>query len=432
MRTFAAFLLVAAALSSQPAPKQIVLKAARMFDGASDSLVTPGLVVVEGNRIAGVGASAVLQPGAEVIDLGDATLLPGFMDAHVHITGERGMDARQDRLNAQAMTSAEAALHATRLLERTLQAGFTTVRNLGAADFIDVALRNAVAKGSISGPRILAATKGLGSLGGHCDPMNGVKPDFYGREPNWQDGIFDSPESARQAVRYNIKHGADVIKVCATGGVLSLNNDVDSPQVTQAELDALVDEAHAKGKKTAAHAHGAAGAKRAIRAGIDSIEHGSFLDDEALTLMKQKGTFYVPTLHALWSLEEAQKKGSIMDPRTVVKMNAASRRIHETFRSAVAKGVRIAYGTDVGVGIHGTNAEEFVLMVRFGLKPIDALKAATSIDAELFGIANDVGTLTAGKLADIVAVPGNPLADISVTRDVRFVMKDGKIYKNQR
>lgn len=233
-------------------------------------------------------------------------------------------------------------------------------------------------------------------------------------------------------MRYNVKYGADVIKVCATGGVLSRNNDVDSPQLTQVELDSIIDEAHAKGKKVAAHAHGATGAKRAVRAGIDSIEHGSFLDEEALTLMKEKGTFYVPTLHALWSLEEAQKKGSVMDPRTKAKMAMAGRRIGETFRSAAARGIRIAFGTDAGVGIHGTNAEEFVLMVKGGLKPIDALRAATSVDAELFGIASEVGTLETGRIADIVAVPGNPVEDITKTRSVFFVMKDGKVVKNTR
>jgi len=211
-----------------------------------------------------------------------------------------------------------------------------------------------------------------------------------------------------------------------------LNNDVDSPQLTQAELDAIIDEAHAKGKRVAAHAHGAAGAKRAIRAGIDSIEHGSFLDDEALTLMKQKGTFFVPTLHASWSLMEADKQGSVMDPRTKLKMLAAVRRVDETVRSAIARGIRIAFGTDAGVGKHGSNAEEFVLMVKLGMKPIDALKSATSVDAELFGVSDTLGTLDAGKLSDIIAVPGDPVADITRTRSVHFVMKDGRVLKQSR
>jgi imidazolonepropionase-like amidohydrolase len=425
-----AVLLVLGALAAMP--QQLVLRAARLFDGRSETLQSPGLVVIEDGRITGVGPTAVLKPNGKVIDLGDSTLLPGFMDAHVHLTGEMGLDSRQGIIEGQARTAAETALLATKYLRVTLHAGFTTVRNLGAEDFVDVALRNAINRSAIEGPRILAASKSLGSLGGHCDGMNGVAPDFFGREPDWKDGVVNGAESARQAVRYNVKYGADVIKVCATGGVLSRNNDVDSPQLTQVELDSIIDEAHAKGKKVAAHAHGATGAKRAIRAGIDSIEHGSFLDDEALTLMKEKGTFYVPTLHALWSLEEAQKKGSVMDPRTKAKMAMAGRRIGETFRSAAARGIRIAFGTDAGVGIHGTNAEEFVLMVKGGLKPIDALRAATSVDAELFGIASDVGTLETGKIADIVAVPGNPVEDITKTRSVFFVMKDGKIVKHAK
>ena len=428
MKPFALALLCAAAAL----PQQTVIRAARLFDGRSETLQMPGLVVVEEGRITGVGPAAVLKPGAKTIDLGDATLLPGFMDAHVHLTGEIGPDSRQDLIDGMARTPAEVALLGTKFLQATLHAGFTTVRNLGAEEFVDVAMRNAIARGRIEGPRILAASKSLGSMGGHCDPMNGVAPGFYGREPDWRDGVVSGAESARQAVRYNIKYGADLIKICATGGVLSRNNDVDSPQLTQPEIDAIIDEAHAKGKKVAAHAHGATGAKRAIRGGIDSIEHGSFLDEESLTLMKDKGTYYVPTLHAIWSLEEAQKKGSVMDPRTKLKLALAGRRIGETFRSAAARGVRIAFGTDAGVGIHGTNAEEFVLMVKGGLKPVDALRAATSVDAELFGIAGEVGTLESGKIADIVAVPGDPLADITRTREVFFVMKDGKVVKNTR
>jgi imidazolonepropionase-like amidohydrolase len=428
MRVLALALIAAATLPAQ----QLVIRAARLFDGRAETLQSPGIVTVEDGRITGVGPGATLKPGAKTIDLGDATLLPGFMDAHVHLTGEIGPDSRQDIIDGMARTPAETALLATKFLQATLDAGFTTVRNLGAEDFVDVAMRNAIARGRVTGPRILAASKSLGSIGGHCDPMNGVAPGFYGREPDWKDGVVSGPEAARQAVRYNIKYGADVIKICATGGVLSRNNDVDSPQLTQAEIDAIIDEAHAKGRRVAAHAHGATGAKRAIRGGIDSIEHGSFLDDEALTLMKEKGTHYVPTLHAIWSLEEGLKKGGVMDPRTKLKLAMASRRIGETFRSAVARGVKIAFGTDAGVGIHGTNAEEFVLMVKGGLKPIDALRAATSVDAELFGIAGEVGTLEGGKIADIVAVPGNPVEDIAQTRKVFFVMKDGRVVKNTR
>ena len=244
MKVFVLLVFCVAAMA-----QQVVIRAARLYDGRADAVQTPGLVVVENGRIVGVGAAAVLKPGATVMELGDATLLPGFMDAHVHLTGEMGLDSRQGIIDAQARTAAETALLATKYLRVTLQAGFTTVRNLGAADFVDVAMRNAIARGAIEGPRILAASKGLGSMGGHCDPMNGVAPEFFGREPDWKDGIVSGAESARQAVRYNVKYGADLIKICATGGVLSRNNDVDSPQLTQAEVDAIIDEAHAKGRK---------------------------------------------------------------------------------------------------------------------------------------------------------------------------------------
>jgi imidazolonepropionase-like amidohydrolase len=420
-------LLFVAALSAVAQP--VAIRAARLFDGTSDALQTPGLIVVDGGKILSVGGTEPF--GVRVIDLGDATLLPGFMDAHVHLGFQLGMDRRQEILDGQARTPAEIALRGQKYLRATLDAGFTTVRNLGDSNGVDLAMRNAINAGAIEGPRILSAGAALSALGGHCDFTNGLRPGFLGREPDWRDGIVQSAETGRQAVRYNVKYGADLIKICATGGVLSLNNDVDSAQLTQAELDAIIDEAHAKGKKVAAHAHGAIGAKRAVRAGIDSIEHGSFLDDEALTLMKQKGTFFVPTLHAVWSLKEAEKKGAVMDPRTKVKMNAADRRLHETVRSAIARGIRIAYGTDAGVGTHGTNAEEFVLLVKLGMKPVDALKAATSVDAELFGIAGQVGTLEAGKIADIIAVPGDPVADIAKTREVFFVMKDGRVVRNR-
>src|SRR6267154_4933215 len=296
-------LTIQASLAQTQAPKPgktYVLKAARMFDGKSNALSTPGLVVVTGGKIAGVGAPSAIPAGAETIDLGDATLLPGFIDAHTHLTSMYSDDWKQNLIDSLQKTVAERALDASANARVTLMAGFTTVRDVGSADFIDVGLRNAIRDGVVPGPRMLVTVHALGSTGGHCDHEGGFREGLFGRESDPLDGVINGPDQARYAVRLDHKYGADMIKVCATGGVLSLTDDVDTPQLTQAELDAIVDEAHALRRKTAAHAHGALGAKRAIRAGIDSIEHGSFLDDEALDLMKAKGTFYVPTLIAGW------------------------------------------------------------------------------------------------------------------------------------
>jgi imidazolonepropionase-like amidohydrolase len=252
------------------------------------------------------------------------------------------------------------------------------------------------------------------------------------KETGIENGVANGPEAMRAAVRFNVKYGADVIKTCATGGVLSLADDVDTPQLTQAELDALVDEAHALRRKTAAHAHGATGAKRAIRAGIDSIEHGSFLDDEALDLMKARGTVWIPTLTAPWWIGQQLERGRYMPPEIAAKARAAIASIDAAFQKGLAKGVKIGFGTDAAVYPHGMNATEFGLMVKLGMKPVEALKTATSVDAELLGVANRLGTLEAGKIADVVAVPGDPGADIHQAEKVFFVMKDGVIYRNDR
>ena len=357
------------------------------------------------------------------------TLLPGFIDAHTHISNEMTDDYKQDRLNGFEMTPAEQALLASALARRTLLTGFTTIRDLGSNDMIDVGLRNAARKGAIAAPRILASVHALGTTGGHCDPQDGVRPDLYGRESGIADGIANSPEGFRAAVRYNVKYGADVIKVCATGGVLSLADAVDTPQLTQAELDALIDEAHALRRKVAAHAHGATGAKRAIRAGVDSIEHGSFLDDEALEMMKAKGTYLVPTLMALTGIRERLDKGSFMDPRIEAKARAAMASVDQMFRKALKMDVKIALGTDAGVYPHGRNNEEFYQMVSRGMSPAAALRAGTVNAADLLGIAKETGALEPGLAADIVAVPGDPMKDIHQTEHVSFVMKSGVIYK---
>jgi imidazolonepropionase-like amidohydrolase len=422
------FLVVLLAMSASAFARSYVLKAAHMFDGKGEHVVSPGLVVVVDGKITGVGVGALVPVGAETIDLGEATLLPGFIDAHTHITYPFERDARNEELNQLKKPVSERTLDALEILKRTLAAGFTTVRDLGSDDFIDVGLRNAVAAGKVAGPRMLVSVHALGATGGHCDPTNGYAANVFGKEPGVAEGVINSADEARQAVRYNLKYGADVIKVCATGGVLSLTDDVDTPQLTQAELDALVAEAHALRRKTAAHAHGATGAKLAIRAGIDSIEHGSFLDDEGLAMMKARGTVLIPTLMAMEGLQERLHDG-YLPPVVAAKAKQAAAAVEGMVRRAIAMGVRIGLGTDAAVYPHGRNAGEFGKLVGLGMKPIDALKAGTSVDAELLGIADRTGTLEAGKLADVVACPGNPEADIRQTERVMFVMKEGEIFR---
>jgi len=416
---------VCAPCFSQP----IVLKAARMFDG--QKMTAPGVVVVSGSTILAVGQDAPVPAGARTIDFGDATLSPGFIDAHTHLSMMYSNDYRQSALDGLQQTIPEQTLLATENLKKTLMVGVTTTRDVGSHDFMDVGLRNAVRAGVIPGPRMLVSVHAIGSTGGHCDDQNGFRFGLFGRETGIEDGVIHGADQARQAVRFNVKYGADVIKTCATGGVLSLTDDVDSPQLTQEELNAIVDEAHALRRKTAAHAHGAEGAKRAIRAGIDSIEHGTFLDDEALDMMKARGTFFIPTLMATQGGREKLGKG-MYPPPVEAKMRAAIEAINQTVKRALAKGVRIGLGTDAAVYPHGRNVEEFHLLADLGLSPLDALRAGTSLDAELLGLQNRIGTLEAGKLADIVAMPGDPTQDIRQTEKVFFVMKEGIVYRNER
>jgi imidazolonepropionase-like amidohydrolase len=328
--------------------------------------------------------------------------------------------------------SAELALDASVWVRKTLMAGFTTVRDLGSTDFIDIALRNAIRDGAILGPRMLVAVRGIGATGGHADDFSGYRYNLFGREPGIEDGVANGPVEIRKAVRWVIKNGADVVKVHVTGGVLSLTDDVNTPQLTQEEINALVDEAHALGRKAAAHAHSSEGAKRAIRAGIDSIEHGTFLDDDALDLMKVSGTVLVPTLTASQGFRERLQSEANLPAAIAAKGRAAITSIGSTMSRAIAKGVIIGLGTDASVYPHGRNAEEFGHLVEMGMKPLDALKAGTSIDARLLGIAAETGTLEPGKLADIVAVPGDPLMNIRQTEKVFFVMKQGVVYRNDR
>lgn len=417
---------VALAQAQTPAtPAVTALKAARLFDGRKDSLISNAVILVEGGKIKAVGSGLAIPADARVIDLGDATLLPGFIDAHTHITGESSDNWLQGAMDNLRRTTAEQAIRSTRYARNTLMAGFTTVRDVGSGDYVDAGLRNAVRDGVVAGPRMLVAVHALGARGGHCDET-GFPYNRFGPEPGPEQGIASGADAFRDTVRLQVKYGADAIKVCATGGVLSLADEVDTPQLTQEEMDAIVDEAHRLRKKTAAHAHGAEGAKVAIRAGIDSIEHGSFLDDEALRMMKERGTYLVPTLLAG---EFVTSPNRHYPPEIAAKAKAAISKRSETFRKALRMGVKIAFGTDSGVSPHGVNALEFKLLVDHGMTPAAALRTATSAAADLLGIAAATGTLEPGKEADIIAVPGDPLTDITATERVSFVMKGGRVYK---
>ena len=425
-------LLGSDARAQKTAAKTYVLKAARLFDGKSSSLTTPGVVVVADGKIVVAGSSASAPAGADVIDLGDATLLPGFIDAHTHVTMMNSDDWKQRELDRLQKPIAEQALDATVNAKITLMAGITTVRDVGSRAYIDVGLRNAIRNGKVPGPRMLVSVHAIGATGGHCDDSDGYRSGLFGHETGPAEGVINGADQARYAVRLAHKYGADVIKTCASGGVLSPTDDVDTPQLTQDELNAIVDEAHSLRRKVATHAHGAEAAKRAIRAGVDSIEHGTFLDDEALEMMKQRGTYLVPTLMAVQGLQEQLDKGIYIPPAIALKARMAIAQIRATFQKALAKGVNIGLGTDAAVYPHGRNTEEFHQMVDLGMKPTDALKAGTSADAQLLGIADRLGTLEPNKIADIVAVPGNPVENIRQTEHVIFVMKEGVIYKNDR
>lgn len=411
------------------APEIVVLKAARMFDGKGDAVVNNGVVIVEGGTIKAAGTGLAVPAGARVIDLGDATLLPGLIDAHTHMTGESTDNWLQGTMDNLRRTLPEMSIRATAHAQKTLLAGFTTVRDVGSGDWVDVGLRNTIREGVVPGPRMLVASHSLGARGGHCDE-SGFPYERFGPESGVERGIASGADQFRDAVRFQIKYGADVIKVCATGGVLSLADEVDTPQLTQDEMDAIVEEAHRLRKKVAAHAHGAQGAKVAIRAGVDSIEHGSFLDDEALRMMKDKGTYLVPTLLAG---EYVAGKAAVRQypPEIAEKARQAVAVRSKMFKNALRLGVKIAFGTDSSVSPHGLNAQELALMVDHGMSPAAALRSATANAADLLGIAGTTGTLEPGKAADVIAVPGNPLTDIEAMEKVRFVMKGGKVFKNE-
>jgi imidazolonepropionase-like amidohydrolase len=406
----------------------VVLKAARLIDGTGASPITNAVVVVSDNSIVAVGpASSVTIPAdAKVIDLGNVTLLPGFIDAHTHLVGRVLGDPEGDLAPARDFESF-AAILSVQNARATLMAGFTSVRNVGASGrFDDMALRKAINEGWTPGPRMETAGHALGIRGGHCD-SNGFRPGLMDR--GIEDGIADGVEQIRAAVRYQIKYGADVIKTCATGGVLSEGDAVGATQYSFEELKALVEEANKLDRKVAAHAHGTEGIKLAVRAGVTSIEHGSFLDEEGVRLMKEHGTFLVPTLSAAETVERAAKSGVLKGLRAE-KAFAAAAAIRKSIRMAVANKVQIALGTDAGVVPHGTNAHEFALMVEWGgMSNMDSIVAGTMNGAKLLGWDKHVGSLQPGKWADIVAVSGDPLADIRAMQNVVFVMKNGVVYK---
>src|SRR5213592_1009902 len=425
-------ILLCLGIAAQAADQTIALKAARLFDGKSNAQVQNAVVIVQGDKIVDAGSNLPIPGGAQVVDLGDATLSPGFMDAHTHLTLDYSGDYNLLRLKEVDLNVSEQAIIATAHARATVEAGFTTVRDLGSRfvgsrEFVDVALRNSINKGVVVGPRMLVATKGIGATGGHFDPTSGFRDFLFRRESDYTDGIANSPDEIRKTVRFEVKNGADVIKAAVSGGVLSLGDEVDTPQLTPAEMTALVDESHRLRKRVAVHCHGDQAAREAIEAGVDSIEHGSFMKPETLTMMKKKGTFLTPTLMASeWIMSKLDNYPSALQ----AKAKAATAARSEMFRNAVKMGIKISFGTDAAVYPHGQNAKEFKLMVDLGMAPIDALKSATANDADLLGITQKVGTLEKGKLADVIAMPGDPTIDITVTERVSFVMREGKIIRH--
>lgn len=409
---FGSLLLAATSQSGAPVPR--ALHAAHLLDVASGRLVADVTVLIEGERIVAVNPREI-PAGAEVLKLGERTLLPGLIDCHTHLTS----DLEGNWLYREVLESdADAALRGARNARVTLLAGFTTVRDLGAGGFSDVALMRAIDQGWVPGPRMFPAGHAIGITGGHAD-TTGYAPGILARGP--ESGIADGVDEVVAAVRHQIKHGARVIKTCATAGVLSFEGPVGAQQYSLAELSALVSEAHRHGLKVAAHAHGADGIKDAIRAGVDSIEHGSELDDEGIALMKAHGTFLVPTTY----LADALALDKLPAPLRA-KAESILPKAKQNLRRALAAGVRIANGSDAAVYPHGANAREIATLVERGMTPLQALRAATLSACELLGV-SDRGEIAPGKLADLIAVPGDPLQDITVLERVEFVMKGGEI-----
>jgi len=425
-RRWTAFLLILLSIGmswaqqTPPAPKTVVIHAGRLLDVKTGKTMTNQTILIQGDRIASVGADTRVPAGAQVIDLPNATVLPGLIDAHTHITMNPNFG--YSRL---AISVPRQALIGAHNANATLEAGFTTVRNVGAAGYADVALRDAINAGDVPGPRMLVSGPALSITGGHGD--NNLLPFEYNAAG---DGVADGVDGVRHMVRRNIKYGADLIKIMASGGVLSKGDDPQASQYTPEEMKAIVEEAHRLGRKVAAHAHGAQAIRWASEAGVDSIEHGSYIDDAAIAAMKKNGTYLVPTLYLSdWFMANAEKIGT--PPDLIAKAKDVMPAARKNVARAFAAGVKVGFGTDAAVYPHGMNAHEFAVMVKLGLTPLAAIQSATVNDAELLGWSDKIGAIEPGKWADIIAVDGDPLADVTTLERVKFVMKGGEVVKNQ-
>jgi imidazolonepropionase-like amidohydrolase len=403
-----------------------VIHAGRLIDGVGRTARESASIVVENGRIAEVAAGFVTAgDGDEVIDLKDYTVMPGLMDMHTHLSFEL---SKQSYLEEFTLNPTDNAIRSTRHARLTLLAGFTTVRDLGDDGMTTVSLRNAIRAGTVVGPRIFTAGKSIATTGGHADPTSGWCFALKG-DPGAREGVINGVDEARKAVRQRYKDGADLIKITATGGVLSMGSSGDNAQFTEDEIRAIVQTAKDYGFTVAAHAHGTEGMMRAVRAGVSSIEHGTYMTDEVMALMKKHGTVYVPTILAGVTVMERAREDDYLPEIVRPKAERIGPQIEGTFTRAYRSGVSIAFGTDTGVSPHGENAREFELMVKCGMPPMEAIQAATLSCAKLLRIEKDLGTIEKGKIADVVAVRGDPLQDISLMRDIRFVMKDGVVYK---
>lgn len=407
------------------APSPVVLHCGHFIDTAAGKLLGATTIVAQGKRITQVQTGRVDVPGARVIDLGNATCLPGLIDAHTHLTGETSPTGYTDQFRWNV---ADYAIRSTVYARRTLDAGFTTVRNLGDNSGESIALRNAINAGVVPGPRIFSAGQAIGSTGGHADGTDGYRKDLAG-DPGPKAGIINGADDAWKAVRQHYKDSADLIKIMPSGGVLDESSSVDNAQMTIEEIKAVVAAAHDYGFTVAAHAHGAEAIRRAVIGGVDSIEHGTFMDDTDMKLMKQHGTWYVPTIIAGRYTEEKAKIPGYYPAQVAAKALQVGPLIQATAGRAYKAGVKIAFGTDAAVYPHGQNAKEFVYMVEAGMPPMFALQAATTHAAELLKKSQALGSVEPGKFADVIAVEGNPLEDIARMQNVGFVMKDGVVHK---